>query len=302
MRIAVATTIGIMLPAIAAAHFILGPNVYDMTRGADVIVEGELHDVHCEQPGDVETWHGALDVTDVIWGDVDVGDCLLLRWTERPQWGGSTLREWHRSITERDEEPLWHGRLDESGCVHIASPMWVQRGRDRVIVEYSLDINPLRADIVRVLAPEVQGVYAVLGYRNASDEERTFPGMEFRDGQLRFASSEASLLVYVSPKRSTPPLELMPWAVAVDPELPPVRVPAHSEWCIVVDLEEVCGARLSSIEHIRLSFGVVGLGLPHKTDWIEPREALSSNWRLQLPGWLCTPAAEHPPRQAGARS
>ncbi|MBI2839092.1 MAG: hypothetical protein HYX75_12300 [Acidobacteria bacterium] len=229
----------ILFPQLLLAEWIAIPTE-TLVHESDLIVIGTLHGVVEQRSADrdegTDCGRGYLHVDDVLWGDAAAGTDLLLTWENmaamvcpRVEHGG-----------EQGRRSLWlltRGKPGEVRADHPGRTIELARAAE---VRDLLTRRPVCLRTGGRSHDASQRFVVTVLFRNATDRDLRFPGLEYRAGRL-FLSSGISLDVqhYDPSKDLRKKLRPIPNAISSSVDLPPIIVRPHEEKAITLLLSRL---------------------------------------------------------------
>jgi hypothetical protein len=225
----------VLLLSTAAVAFYVLPPFETIIRDYDIVVSGTMRPIDWIQRR--QHCIATIDVTDVIWGDVQAGDTLTIEWSgywedaprQDPQLGERIFLLRRTGATLELET---HVMIPASG-----------RGR----IEKMLRDLPIRVAPAGDWRDGNWGLVDLV-YLNASDEERAFSGVRYEGGRF-YAASELTELEFSSGAvKRREWLSRRPGAFVVDPSIPDIVVPPRAEVRVRVDLLTLFEVRIRNAQ------------------------------------------------------
>jgi hypothetical protein len=269
--VAVVIAVFVGLCGIAQAYMSAEP-LEAMVRESDLIVVGTLEDAQQVTERNAfagSTWCGMLRVTDVVWGDLRPGARVPVVWRDVPTAISTvSLMDLYTEDAKSGLEPIWLLWWEHGVGACVKDIGWLRPAQERGEIERLLQDNPVRvAPVASAGQPGNPRRMVAIGYRNASASEGTFPGLTYERGRLHLGSPSMTLHLYSGKGLAPPEVSPLAGAIVATPALQGVRVPARSDWSIVVDLEALFGTDYAAGPVVVVEFGVDGLGQPHRFVW-----------------------------------
>jgi hypothetical protein len=221
------------LPTPSSAMFVMIPPLEDLVCDSDLIVVGTLSSVNEYSKDGTDYGEGLITVAETIWGAVNPGETLTLKWFNES--GIVCPRVEHGQ--HADKEGIWLLTLSSDGEVRAN---YTERFVNLDHKDEVMKILARKKTCVRMARhPEFgEPVTVSLVFRNPTQDETRFPGLEFHDGCL-YISPDVILKLRDGSGYCCNKIDLLPHRVFVSDDVAPIVVGANQEHRITLDLRQV---------------------------------------------------------------
>src|SRR5262245_52664944 len=167
------------LPTLSLAKWAFIP-LKDLVCDSDLIVIGTLSSVNEYSKEGIDYGQGMITVEETIWGAVNPGEALTLKWDNVSD--VVCPRVEHR--LHEDKKGIWLLKLSPDGSVRADYPVrFVELDRQEKVTKI-LARKIVCARIARQWVSGAEPVTVELVFRNPTQGEMRFPGLEYQDGRL----------------------------------------------------------------------------------------------------------------------
>jgi hypothetical protein len=163
----------------------------DLVQDSDVIVVGTLSNVHHYSDDKMDYGNGTIQVEEVIWGEVSRDQNLALAW--KNETGVICPRVEHGGNENR--KGIWLLTFDENGNIEADYPGRFVELRERDKVIDALLKKPVRLKVSKYLISPDEPVEISLIFRNPTQQTKSYPGLEYRNGYL-YIDSKINLALF----------------------------------------------------------------------------------------------------------
>ena len=221
------------LPTPSSAMWQFTPPLEDRVCDSDLIVVGTLSSVNEYSKDGTDYGEGLITVAETVWGAVPPGETLTLKWFNESGIVCPRVEHGQRA----DKEGIWLLTLSSDGEVRANySERFVELDHKEEVIK----ILARKKTCVRMARhPEFgEPVTVSLVFRNPTQEEMRFPGLEFHDGRL-YISPDVILKLRDGSGYCCNKIDLLQDRVFLSHDVAPIVVGANQEHRITLDLRQV---------------------------------------------------------------
>jgi hypothetical protein len=221
------------LPTLSLAEWAWIP-LQDLVCDSDLIVVGTLSSVNEYTKEGMDYGQGMITVEEPIWGAVNFGEALTLKWAN----GSNVIcpRVEHRQ--NADKKGIWLLKLSPDGAVRADYPgRFVELDRQEKVTKILARKN-VCVRIARYSVSGAEPVTVELVFRNPTQGEMRFPGLEYQDGRL-FIDPDVTLTLRDGFRYCCSEIDRLPDRVFVSDNVAPIVVGPNQERRITLDLRQV---------------------------------------------------------------
>lgn len=216
-------------------------------QASDLIVIGTLHDVKEYSRDEVDYGQGSITVEEVIWGNATAGAELTLTWQNRSFIACPRVE--HKYNENR--KAIWLLNFVRDGEVVANHPQRVVSLSERENVEKYILTKKVCLRIYKYKNENDWQTKITIIYRNPTDADIEFPGIEARGGYI-YVSPDVNINLGAFPDGDNVATPLWSDKVIVSDGIMPVVVESKKEYTITFDIEEFLKIRKNQIYDLRL--------------------------------------------------
>jgi hypothetical protein len=220
----------------------------DVAQQSDLIVIASLSNVREWTDNYVDYGEGRLAIRDVVWGDVEPGDTLTIRWHNRSSVACPRVEHRHALLTNL----IWFLTLEGNGTVRADHP-----DRKKPVAEFArvmevLERYPYRVKLPRGFPPG-EPVVAEIVFRNATNHTLKIPAIEVRAGVIEHASG-VTIQLFRRGESNFDLIDLPPEYITTRGDLPPVELEPGRTHAVSLPLSDLIGRGITG--HYRFTFRI----------------------------------------------
>lgn len=241
------------LPISLSASHVMVP-LDELVQDSDLIIVGTLNAVFEHSIKGIDYGEGTITIEEVIWGQATPGEPLLLKWQNRSIVVCPRVEHRHNA----NKSGVWLLTSDGGGVVRANYPGRLvdlsQRAKvERLLLEKKVCISSSKGS-----ASASEPINMSVIFRNPSQSQIDFPGLEYKDGYL-YSSPDIDFVIISGWGDTAKRISFLSSRLVVSSVLPPITVNPWQEHRTVVDLRQLLDVAVG--ESYRLTVEIKGYGL-----------------------------------------
>lgn len=219
------------LPSLSPARWAFVP-LDELIQDSDLIVIGTLMDVSEHSKKGMDYGQGTIIVDEVIWGSASPGEMLTLRWQNRSEM--ICPRVEHRG--NENKKGIWLLTIGKNHEVQANYPGRFVELKERKKVERMLQKKKVCVRAHEYVTLPDDPIHISFVFRNPTQSQQQFPGLEYRDGCL-YLNPDVELTLVSGWEEEAKQVSPLPDRVIVSENIAPIFVEAGQENRIILDLK-----------------------------------------------------------------